>query len=170
MKHEGSSHTYCLDADALINIKLYYPKEIRRINQYAKKGKVVIPEGVYREICRKSDRLKEMVQSWQKKHSAVIWLLDPTLQRELVRIDNGYGEAITLGDQKRKGFWSSKSGKLSADSQVVAVCKVRGYAAVSNDEAVQNACHIENVPCFTWQEFYRRMKQDFIGQGSLFEL
>jgi len=163
-----SNEIYCLDADALVNIQNCYPKDIRRIDYYAKKGKVVIAEGVYREICPRAGRLKETVQNWRKKHGAVIWLLEPALQRELSRMENAYGEAITLGDQKRKGFWSSKSGKRSADSQVVAVCKVRGYAAVSNDEAVQNACHIENVPCFTWQEFYRRMKQDF--QGSLFEL
>ncbi|HUW34337.1 MAG TPA: DUF4411 family protein [Planctomycetota bacterium] len=169
MKHEGSSHTYCLDADALINIKLYYPKEIRRINQYAKKGKVVIPEGVYREICRKTDTLKNMVQTWQKRHGAIIWL-DHALGRELARMEKAYGEAIILGNRKRNGFWTSKSGRQSADSQVVAVSKVRNYTAVSNDQAVQDACHIENVPCIGWQEFYRRMKQDFIGQGSLFEL
>jgi len=162
------SDTYCLDADALINIKMFYPKDIKRINRYAKKGKVVIAEGVYREICRKTDRLKDMVQTWKKKHGAVI-RLDPTLQSELARLEKAYGDAIILGNRERKGFWASKGGRQSADSQVVAVCKVRGYAAVSNDEAVQNACHIENVPCFTWQEFYRRMKQDFIGQGSLFE-
>jgi rRNA-processing protein FCF1 len=164
-----SSEIYCLDADALINIQRYYPKALRQISRYGKAGKIVIPEGVYRELCRKTDHLKDMVQTWRSKHDAVIRLDTPTLREEVARMERAYGEKIHLGKQTRNGFWASKSGKLAADSQVVAVCKVNRYIAVSNDQAVQDACHIENVPCIPWQEFYRRMKQGFTGQGLLFD-
>ena len=169
MRPGHPSEIYCLDADALVNIQKYYLKALKEISRYGKDGKIVIPEGVYREICRKTDRLKNMVQTWHKKHSAVIRFDTPTLRAEFARIERAYGNEIVLGDQKRKGFWTSKSGKQAADSQVVAVCKVNKYIAVSNDQAVQDACHIENVPCIGWQEFYRRMKQGFTGQGLLFE-
>jgi hypothetical protein len=110
-----------------------------------------------------------MVQNWQSKYGAVVQLSAPILRAEHVRIELAYGEVIQIGKQQRRGFWRSKGGKRSADSQVVAVSKVNGYITVSNDEAVQDACHIENVPCIGWQEFYRRMKQGFTGQGLLFE-
>ncbi|MBI4556587.1 MAG: DUF4411 family protein [Candidatus Hydrogenedentes bacterium] len=132
MTVDHSNPIYCLDADALINIQMYYPEALKQLNRYAKDGKVVIPEGVYREICRKSDRLNTMVQAWHEKHSAVIRLDTPTLRVELARMEGSYGEKINLGKQRRKGFWSSRSGKLSADSQVVAVCKINKYIAVSN--------------------------------------
>lgn len=164
-----TSEIHCLDADALINIQRYYPEALKEVSRYAKDGRIVIPEGVYREISRKTDRLKHMVQTWHEKYGAVIQIDTPTLHTELARMETAYGEAILLGKQERRGFWKSRSGKLSADSQVVAVSKTNGYIAVSNDQAVQDACHIENVPCIGWQEFYRRVKQGFTGQGVLFE-
>lgn len=174
MRKGGIGDLYCLDADALINIQQYYPEALKELNRCAKAGKVVIVEGVYREICRKSDRLKHMVQSWYEIHGAVIRIDTAPLQAEMARIDTAYGERIDLGKQRRRGFWASKSGRKAADSQVVAVCKVRTsdsnlYIAVSNDQAVQDACHIENVPCIGWQEFYRRLKQGLVGQATLFE-
>ncbi len=169
MTRGHSTETYCLDADALINIQIYYFDALKELNRYAKNGKVVVAEGVYRELCRKTDRLKRMVQTWRKKHSAVIRLDTQTLHAELARIEKAYGDKIVIGKQQRKGFWASKSGRQAADSQVVAVCKVNKYIAVSNDQAVQDACHLENVPCVGWQEFYRRMRQGFTGQGLLFE-
>lgn len=164
-----SSDIYCLDADALINIQIFYPEALRLLNRFGKTGSVVIPEGVCREILKKSDRLKAMVLNWRKKHNAVINLQSPPLLMELRRMEEAYGERIQVGRQQRKGFWASQSGKRAADSQVVAVCKVLSYIAVSNDEAVQNACHLEDVPCIGWQEFYRRMKLGHSPQGLLFE-
>lgn len=163
------SEIYCLDADTLINIKRSYPEAIRKLSRYGKNGTVVIPEGVYREIHKKSDLLKQMVQIWKDKYGAVIPLNTRVLQSELRRIEVAYGDNIMIGKQLRRGFWSSKSGQRAADSQVVAVSKVKKFIAVSNDQAIQDACHIENVACITWQEFYRRMKRDFSAQDELFE-
>ncbi len=167
MTTNGVAEVYCLDSDALINIQRYYPEALKEVARYARKGTIVIPEGVYREICQKTDGLKRMVQIWQNKYSAVILLDSPELRGELVRIEKAYGERITIKKQQRKGFWKSKSGKRAADGQVVTVSKVKGWIAVSNDQAVQDASSIENVPCIGWQEFYRRMKQGFARQQLL---
>lgn len=169
MKPERSSVIYSLDSDALINIQMCYPKAIKVVSRHARDGRVVVPEGVYRELCRKTDRLKNTVQTWKRKHSAVVSLDSAKLQTELARIESAYGKQIVVGDKVRGGFWASRSGKLSADGQVVTICKVNNYIAVSNDRAVQDACHIENVPCIGWQEFYRRMSQRFAGQAALFD-
>ena len=162
-----SSEVYCLDADVLINIKNHYPEALKKVSRCAKEGKVVISEGVCREICEGSDRLKPMVQNWQSKYGAVVQLSAPILRAEHVRIELAYGEVIQIGKQQRRGFWRSKGGKRSADSQVVAVSKVNGYITVSNDKVVECACQLENVPCIGWHEFFRRMKQGFTGQGLL---
>lgn len=169
MSGGSSSEVYCLDSDALINIKNHYPEELKEISRCAKAGKIVIAEGVCREICQGSDQLAATVRNWQSKYRAVIQLNTPTLRTEFVRIDLTYGEVIRIGRQQRTGFWKSKGGKRSADSQVVAVSKVNGYITVSNDRVVQDACYLENVPCIGWQEFYRRLKQGLTGQAMLFE-
>lgn len=169
MKRDQRSPIYCLDACTLVDIWLCYPKAMRELSRSARDGKVVVPEGVYRELCRKTDRLKSTVETWKKKHSAVVSINTLRLQTELARIETAYGERIVVGNKARDGFWKSKSGKRSADGQVVTVSKVHNYVAVSNDQAIQDACHIENVPCIGWQEFYRRMNQGFAGQAVLFE-
>lgn len=169
MRGAAREERYCLDADALINIQLYYPHALRDINRHGKNGRIAVAEGVYREICRKTDRLERMMKTWYQKHSAVIRIDQPNLRAEVARMEAAYGEQIVIGKQKRKGFWASKAGRRAADSQVVAVCKILGYIAVSNDQAIQDACHLEDVPCIGWQEFYRRMRQEFSGQGLLFE-
>jgi rRNA-processing protein FCF1 len=166
-RHPGG--IYCLDADALINIWMYYPAALKLLNRQAKEGRVVITEGVRREIYKKSDHLKKMVQSWQKNFDAVIEIETHQLQTELARLENAYGQDIYIGKRRRDGFWASKRGRQAADSQVVAVCKVNKYICVSNDQAIQSVCHLENVPSIGWQEFYRRMKHGLTGQEMLFE-
>jgi len=169
LKAQPGSRIYCLDASALIDIQWHYPKAIRKVSRCARDGKIVIPEGVYRELCKKSDRLQTTVQTWEKKHNAVVHLNTERLHTEFARIEKAYGHQIVVGSKVKKGFWTSKSGKVSADGQVVTVCKVLHYIAVSNDEHVQDACHLEDVPCIGWQEFYRRMGRGFGDQASLFD-
>jgi hypothetical protein len=169
VKRDQRAPVYCLDACALVDIWLCYPKAMKDLRRYASDGRVVIPEGVYREVCRKTDRLKSTVETMKKKYNAVIFIDSMRLQSELRQIEIAYGERFMVGNKAREGFWRSKSGKRSADGQVITICKVHNYIAVSNDRAIQDACHIENVPCIGWQEFYRRMSQGFSGQAALFE-
>jgi rRNA-processing protein FCF1 len=168
VKSQRRGEVYCLDADALINIHIHYPKALRKLRKCAKDGNVVIVEGVHREIRRKSDKLKAMVDSYKNEYDAVKRLGSPPHRMELVRLENAYGDSIRIGKQSRQGFRASASGRKSADSQVVTACKVDNYICVSNDRAIQDACHLENVPCIGWQEFYRRMEQGFTGQKRFF--
>ena len=61
-----------------------------------------------------------------------------------------------MGNTDYKGFWKSAARKKAADSQVVAVAKLHGRIAVSDDHAILLACMIEGVQCIGWTEFARR--------------
>ena len=164
-----ASGVFCLDASVLIDVQSHYPESLRQLNRHAKDGRIVIPEGVAREICKKSDRLKYMVQSWQKHGNAVVQIRLPPLQSEMVRLENAYGQDIYVGKLRIDGFWASRRGRQAADSQVLAVSKVNSCVCVSNDRAIQAVCHLENIPNIGWQEFYRQMRQGLTGQTLLFE-
>jgi rRNA-processing protein FCF1 len=153
---------YCCDADVLIEISRHFPDGVRRLSKAVKKGLIVLPEAVHKELRKKSDPLKAASDRWKEKHAAVIqYDANPELKRELARIERTYGEEIKIGESSRPGFWKSKKGQKAADGQVVTVSKVMKITAVSDDRAVKDACYLENVPCIGWQEFWRR-----IGQGT----
>ncbi|RKY02745.1 hypothetical protein DRP77_07410 [Candidatus Poribacteria bacterium] len=149
---------YVCDADALINLYQHFPNKFRALRDMVARNKVKIPEGVYRELRRKTDRLRRYVERWERDYQFVIRFKDRRLREELARIERKYGERIAVGKRAYNGFWSSRAGRRSADPQVVAVGKVRGGIVVSDDLAVRMVCMLEGVECIGWSEFARRIR------------
>jgi hypothetical protein len=117
-------------------------------------GRVKIPEGVYRELHQKTDKLAKTIEQWQKKHSIVV-NLDTQALALLPDIERNYGPQFNIGGINYPGFWKSPSGKKSVDAQVVALAKSRGWIAVSNDNSIHGVCMLENVKCCRWEEIGR---------------
>lgn len=149
---------YVFDATALIDLHNHFPKSFRKLRKYVSNGQVKIPEGVYREIKRKSDKLRKYVERWEIEHQFVIAIKnDIKLVNEFGRIEQSYGEKINVGDKVYPGFWKSPAGRKAADGQVVVIGKVYKYTVVSDDRAVRYACLSENVQCIGWPELARRV-------------
>ncbi|GIV18243.1 MAG: hypothetical protein KatS3mg022_3678 [Armatimonadota bacterium] len=148
---------YVLDADALINLHRHFRKRMRNLLGMIVQQRLMVPEGVYREICRIDDALKDVLEKWEKANRQFVVKINktPNLSAEWQRIDQCYGEQIKIGKQGYPGFWSSCSGRKAADAQVVAAAKVLQATVVSDDRAVQMACMLENVQCIGWAEFAR---------------
>jgi len=150
---------YIIDADAFINLDHHYRDRFNVLRRLVSNGRVFIPEGVRRELLRKSDKLSMRVEKWRDKYTQFIVPISQNqhLMNELARIERAYGERISVGGKEYNGFWSSQAGKKAADGQVVAVAKVLGCTVVSDDMAVKLACMLENLPCIGWTEFARRV-------------
>ncbi|OGB62523.1 MAG: hypothetical protein A2Y94_07470 [Caldithrix sp. RBG_13_44_9] len=142
------SRVYVCDSTALIDLYQHFPKKFKKLKTPVSNSFVKIPEGVYRELVRKTDKLRKMVEIWSSKYDFEISIKhDRRLLNELPRIDRTYGYKVTVGGKDYPGFWSSPSGSKSANAQVVTVGKVLGYIVVSDDRAVRYACLLENVEC-----------------------
>lgn len=151
--------TYVLDASALIDLhRNFGAAGLRRLRHLAQKGQIKIPESVYRELRRKTDRLFKVVEGWAKKNSDCIVQIARVhnLADELARIERQYGEQIVVGTNSCPGFWHSPSGRKAADGQVIATAKALNATVVSDDLAVRRACMLEDIPCIGWTEFARR--------------
>jgi len=149
-------YIYVCDSTALIDLYQHFPRRFRRLRRLVSEGVVKIPEGVYRELRRKSDNLRRNIEKWASKYQFVISMRqNQQLQNEFIRIEKAYGEKIRVGEREYKGFWKSSKGRRSADGQVIAVGKVFGYIVVSDDQAIRLACMLENVRCIGWTEFAR---------------
>ena len=160
-------HKYCCDATALIDIAQHFEDGVKKLDKAAKGGSLVVPIAVFKEIQKKSDHLKTAVERWSTtKYQAVI-RIDSTgeFKREYARIERTYGPDFMVGSKLQGGFWKSKAGQTAADAQVVAIAKVLKLIAVSKDQAVNNACLLENIECIGWQQLWRRIT----GLGGLFE-
>lgn len=152
---------YCLDANALIQLHENFPETFPMLAKACRTGRIRVPEGVYREIRRVTDRLKRIVEEWEDKHHVVIRLRNHNQAKALLpEIERKYGERIVTGRVTRRGLWRSKSGQRSADAQVIAFAKADGMIVVSNDEGVQSASLLEDVQVITWQEFARRLRAE----------
>jgi hypothetical protein len=140
---------YVSDTTALIDFFGHFPVEFRRLKKTASNGMLKIPEGVFRELKRKTDRLYNIIEKWNSKFSIVVQMTrDPQLLPELARIEQLYGAKITVGNAEYPGFWKSPAGRKAADGQVVTLGKVNQYVVVSDDRAVRLACLQENVQCY----------------------
>ncbi len=150
---------YIFDATALIDLYDHFPKEFHKLRRLVKDDRAKIPEGVYREIGRKSDKLFRSVKKWWKDYRQFVIPIsqDQHLRMEFSRMEQAYGEKIQVSGKEYKGFWKSRAGKKAADGQVVAAGKVHGYIVVSDDHAVRLACMLENVQCIGWTEFARQI-------------
>ncbi len=158
---------YCCDATALIDIAQRFEDGVKKLDKAAKGGSLVVPIAVFNELRKKSDQLKAAVERWNTtKYQAVI-RIDSTgeFKRECARIERTYEPDFMVGSKVQGGFWRSKAGQKAADAQVVAIAKVKKLIAVSQDQAVNNACLLENIDCIGWQQLWRRIT----GLGGLFE-
>jgi hypothetical protein len=159
---------YCCDADGLIEIARHFADGVRRLSKAAKEGRFCIPSAVSKELKRKSDNLGRSLETWRGKYGIVIAIdANQQLKRENARVERTYGPEIKLGGSTRPGFWKSKQGEKAADGHVVTVAKVLKIVAVSQDQAVRDACLLEDVECIGWQEFWRRITGGPGGQGAL---
>jgi hypothetical protein len=111
---------------------------------------------VVRELIRGTDNLAKFAKT-QKDLLQVSIGTDLLLRAEIARLETLYGERIVVGQRPYRGFWKSKAGKRAADAQVVAVSKLQGATAVSDDHAVKLASALEGVQCIGWSEFARRL-------------
>lgn len=152
------SEIYVCDADCLINLHRHFgPKAIRALRDWGKKGALKLPEGVFRELTRGTDKLARFANAQQGACVAAVDN-DPRVRAEVARLERHYGEKIDFGRQHYGGFWKSKAGRQAADAQVVAVAKLlNGGMAVSDDRAVKLVCALEGVLCIGWSEFARRL-------------
>lgn len=150
---------YVLDANALIMLYEHFANEFNKLRRLIASDRVKISEGVYRELRRKSDKLFRRVDKWRKDYQQFVLFIsqDQQLRMEVARIEQAYGEKISVGGIEHKGFWKSQMGRKAVDSQVVAIGKVLSHTVVSDDEAVQLACMLENVRCIGWTEFARQI-------------
>ncbi len=150
--------TYVLDASALIDLHLHFRAGFRKLGYMAQEGRIKIPEGIFRELRRRTDRLFKAVERWSQKNSDCIVQIARVhnLADELARIEQQYGERIVVGTKPYYGFWHSPAGRKAADGQVIAVAKVLNATVVSDDHAVRLACMLEGIPCVGWTEFARR--------------
>ena len=150
---------YVLDSSAIIDLHRHFQaKRLRRVLKgLARQGHLKIPEGVEREIKRRTDHAKETLEQL-KNHSPqfVVQIARVhNLQTELGRIEQTYGEHIRLRNREYPGFWKSASGQKAVDGQVIAVARKLGGTVVSDDRAIKVAYLLENVPCIGWTEFAR---------------
>jgi len=149
---------YVADIDALIQLDRHYRQRFNKLRQLAATGDLVVPEGVYREVMRRTDVLSKRVRKWSDKSATFVVASksEPRLWEEIARLETLYGPRIRVGNQEYRGFWESAGGRRAADSQVVAVAKLHGRIAVSDDRAIGLACMLEDVQCIGWTEFARR--------------
>lgn len=163
------SFVYVCDSTSLIDLFQHFPVEFRGLKPHISNGVIKVPEGVFRELRRKTDKIRNSLEQWEMEYQIVIHLKgDPRLLSELARIEQSYGVKISVGDKQYAGFWKSPGDKKAADGQVVTIGKVRKYVVVSDDVAVGFACLQENVQCIGWAEFARRLRKgELQGQKAL---
>jgi len=154
---------------SLIDLFQHFPVEFKGLSSHASNGEIKIPEGVFRELRRKTDKIRHSLEQWEKKYNIVVRLKsDPRFLSEFARIEQTYGEKVSVGGKDYPGFWKSPAGRKAADGQVVTIGKVRKWVVVSDDNAVRLACLNENVQCIGWAEFARRLnKGELQGQTNL---
>ena len=116
-----------LDSSAIINLHQHCRRKPLRkaLQRLAKQGRLKIPEGVTREITRRTDDARKTIESLKKSGGQCIVMIASvhTLRSELTRIEHTYGQRIEFGTRQYPGFWSSPSGRIAADGQVVATAR-----------------------------------------------
>lgn len=154
----GAMDTYVLDANALIDLHKHFRTGFRKLGHMVQQGQIKVPEGIFRELRRRTDKLFKAVKGWSKENPDCMVQIARVhnLREELARIERQYGEQIVIGMKSYPGFWHSPAAKKAADGQVIATAKVLSVSVVSDDRAVRLACMLENIPCIGWTEFARR--------------
>ena len=160
-----------LDSSAIIDLHDHFPR--RRVHSALKdvagQRRLKLPEGVLREMRRKTKHAKKTVEQLVQEfpHSLVRIAHVRSLPTELSRIEQAYGNQIRIGNRVYPGFWKSARGRRAVDGQVVATAKKLRATAVSDDRAIRGACLLEGIPCIGWTEFARilGLAQQFLFRG-----
>lgn len=143
---------FCCDADSVINVR--DAGLLPGFRNLARDGRAKVAEGVYRELKKGTDTLARSLTTWERNYQFVVRLDHVALQC-LPDIERKYGPRFTLGSKVYAGLWASASGRKSADSQVIALAKVRSWIVISNDSSVHGACMKEGIACWGWEEIGR---------------
>ena len=139
---------YCCDADALINIER--ANLFRHLRKLAQRSRLKIPRSVFAEVRRGSDRIRSNLDRWNQQYEIVIQL-DHTALTYLPDIELKYGPRFSIGSINYSGLWNSSSRRRSADPQVIALAKSRGWIVVTNDHSIHGACAQEDIRCYNWE-------------------
>ncbi|MEO0300199.1 MAG: DUF4411 family protein [candidate division WOR-3 bacterium] len=156
---------YVLDTCAIIDLHNHFPTEFRKmIEVFAKENSLKIPEGVFRELYRKTDKICKKIKKIIEKYPSIIVNLRENLRimEKFSEIERNYGESIRFRNNVYKGYWKSPRGKKSAEGQVIAIAKVLQYTVVSDDSSVKLICMLEDIPCIGWTEFARRSSKQLL--------
>jgi uncharacterized protein YacL len=145
-------NVFCCDSASLIDLR--DAGLLRKMRGLVQSGRLKIPEGVYKELKQKTDKLAKTIEQWEKKYSFVV-SLDYRALELLPNIEKEYGPQFNLGGNNYPGFWASSSGRKSVDAQVLALAKSRGWIVVSNDNSIHGACMFEDIECRRWEEIGR---------------
>lgn len=65
---------YVCDSTSLIDLFQHFPVEFKRSKRKASDGVVKIPEGVFRELRRKTDKIRHYLEQGEKKYQIVVHL------------------------------------------------------------------------------------------------
>lgn len=162
---------YVCDSDAIINLYIHFGNSANRtIWDLSKNNRLKLPEGVVKEIIKCSDELGKFMKDHREIFEVKI-KSHHKLKDEIPRLEKLYGEEIRFNKLKYSGFWKSKAGRKSADSQVVALAKYMNCVVVTDDRAIKLVCALENVRCIGWAEFSRALgliksQQLFLNLGN----
>jgi hypothetical protein len=161
---------YVLDSTVVIDLCGHFRRSViqRGLESLAKQSRLKIPEGVQRELKRRTDNASRIVDALVRRHSDSVVQVGRVsgLGDELARVERTYGENIQVGSREYAGFWKSARGRKAVDGQVVAMAGKLGCTLVSDDVAVRLACMLENIPCIGWTELARAI--GLHAQPSLF--
>lgn len=152
---------YVLDSAAILDLHMAFaaPRLREKLKALAKRHELKIPEGVFRELRRRTDKTWKCLDAVRSESPDIEVCISrvPQLGHELARIERSYGERIRIGSSEFPGFFKSGSGRKAIDGQVIAVAKKLQGTVVSDDKAIQRTCLCENVECLIWTEFARRL-------------
>ena len=150
---------YVLDSTAVIDLCGHFRRSTvqRGLETLAKQSRLKIPEGVQRELGRRTDSASRIIDALVKRRPDSLIQVSRVsgLGDELARVERVYGERIQVGSREYPGFWKSARGRKAVDGQVVAGARKLDCTLVSDDAAVRLACMLENIPCIGWTEFAR---------------
>jgi len=91
----ATSNVFCCDSAALIDLR--DAGLLRKLRALVQKGRTKIPEGVYKELQQKTDKLAKTIEQWEKNKDKYEKNPDPLLikgldfsQRILKKIDSSF--------------------------------------------------------------------------------
>ncbi|PKP58836.1 MAG: DUF4411 domain-containing protein [Candidatus Altiarchaeales archaeon HGW-Altiarchaeales-1] len=151
---------YCIDADALINIKKHYPKDIdlfspiwNKLEDMVKNDTLISSIEVFEEINDATDKNDFLLQ-WSTKNKNMFRGIDDNCQKE---------EFENVKSKYDKDYWDKESAKGPwADPWLIALSICKKATLVTSEKNAQN--HIPYIAdCFKIHsmnllDFFRKIK------------